>query len=145
MPTCVKCGTWADEYTSICPNPECRHEFSVWKIRPEINYDTTTKINIDIEDEDVPNRRTGGAVYLIGFDNNYKIGKTKNYTERINFIKLQMPGPLVEVHKIKTNDITALETHWHKRFKSKRRNGEWFKLTDVEVSEFTAIKEIIYE
>lgn len=66
----------------------------------------------------------------------YKIGKTNNFSRRITELTIQLPFPVEVVHKIYTNNTTANETYWHKRFSHRRVNGEWFSLTDSDVTEF---------
>ena len=85
-----------------------------------------------------------GYVYLLKAGEFYKIGKSKQYEKRIAEIKLQLPFEVTEVHKIKTNNIDALELHWHRYFRKMRRNGEWFELSTKDIEEFTSIKEINY-
>ena len=54
----------------------------------------------------------------------------------ITVIKLQLPYPVEEVHQILTDDPLGIESYWHKRFGSKRTNGEWFLLTDEDIALF---------
>lgn len=68
----------------------------------------------------------------------YKIGKTKNFANRLDQIKLQLPFPVKVIHKIETDDPGGTETYWHKRFSDKRTNGEWFALLDADVAAFTS-------
>ena len=77
-----------------------------------------------------------GIVYLIKSGPNYKIGRTTNLKQRIGNIKLQLPDPVETIHTIKTNDEVKLESYWHERFAGKRKNGEWFSLSDEDVAEF---------
>ncbi len=75
------------------------------------------------------------VVYLLKAGPYYKIGKSINVEQRFNQIRLQLPYP-VEVHRILTDDPIGIELYWHKRFSAKRTNGEWFLLTDEDVSTF---------
>jgi Meiotically up-regulated gene 113 len=74
-------------------------------------------------------------VYLMKSGKYYKIGRSNDADRRAYDIRLQMPDKLDLVHKISTDDSIGIEEYWHKRFKDKRKNGEWFELTrqDVEI------------
>jgi Meiotically up-regulated gene 113 len=51
-------------------------------------------------------------------------------------LAIQLPERAIVVHSMKTDDPPGIEAYWHKRFKDKRRNGEWFELSASEVSAF---------
>ncbi|MFF2091224.1 GIY-YIG nuclease family protein [Paenibacillus sp. NPDC058174] len=76
-----------------------------------------------------------GFVYIIRtFDNHYKIGKTINLERRIPDLRIQLPYDEFEVILIiETNDKDELEKLLHKHFYLKRKNGEWFKLTEFDI------------
>jgi hypothetical protein len=76
------------------------------------------------------------VVYLLMAGPYYKIGKTKDLGLRVNQIRLQLPYPVEVLHSIETDDSSGIENYWHKRFASKRANGEWFLLTDDDVAAF---------
>jgi hypothetical protein len=77
-----------------------------------------------------------GKVYLLKAGPFYKIGKAKDFDKRLRQIRLQLPYPVEVVHVISTSEFSQLETYWHRKFKTKRTNGEWFVLTDQDVKEF---------
>lgn len=77
-----------------------------------------------------------GVVYLLQAGPFYKIGKATDFSKRLNQIKLQLPYPVEVTHQIECDDISHVETYWHRRFASKRQNGEWFVLTQEDVAEF---------
>jgi len=79
-----------------------------------------------------------GVVYLLKAGPFFKIGKAQAFDKRYRNIKLALPYPTEVVHHISCADITHVERYWHKRFASRRQNGEWFVLTDEEVAEFTS-------
>ena len=77
-----------------------------------------------------------GHVYLLKHDNVYKIGKSIDASKRYKDIKIQMPHKTEEIHVIKTDDPSGIEAYWHNRFKDKRLEGEWFKLSAYDVKAF---------
>jgi hypothetical protein len=88
------------------------------------------------ESDDAP--ATVGYVYLLkhGTRREYKIGRTNNPLRREGELSLQLPEKLQPVHYIKTDDPTGIESYWHTRFASKRKEGEWFALTAQDVRAF---------
>jgi hypothetical protein len=66
----------------------------------------------------------------------YKIGKTNSSGRREYELSIQLPEKLKMVHVISTDDPTGIEAYWHKRFESKRMNGEWFELSQDDVRAF---------
>lgn len=80
--------------------------------------------------------KSTGIIYLLQAGPFYKIGKTKNFDQRLKQIKLQLPYPVTVIHTIAARDISASEIFWHRKFAHQRTNGEWFTLNDAEVAEF---------
>lgn len=83
-----------------------------------------------------------GFVYLLKSGDYYKIGKANDLNKRLSQIKLQLPFEVKLVHAIEAFHPYKVEQHWHKRFEEKRRNGEWFVLTEEDVAEFTRNKQM---
>jgi hypothetical protein len=77
-----------------------------------------------------------GAVYLFKSGRYYKIGKTNDTVRRGSELRIQLPEKTILVHEIKTDDPSGIEVYWHKRFESKRMNGEWFDLSSSDVKAF---------
>lgn len=85
---------------------------------------------------DIDDKKTPGSVYIFEHGKYYKIGKTMDTVRRGNELKILLPESLNLIHEIKTDDPSGVETYWHKRFESKRMNGEWFNLNSNDIKAF---------
>ena len=77
-----------------------------------------------------------GCVYLAKSGRHYKIGRSSAVGRRAYELAIQLPEKLTLVHSISTDDPTGIEAYWHKRFESRRGNGEWFELSAQDVKAF---------
>lgn len=74
----------------------------------------------------------------------YKIGKANDSDRRGAGISLLLPEDLISKHEIKTDCPYVLEKYWHNRFRSKRKQGEWFDLNRSEVESFKARRKFMF-
>jgi hypothetical protein len=77
-----------------------------------------------------------GHVYLLKSGRYYKIGMSNAVGRREYELSIQLPEKASVVHRIKTDDPSGIEDYWHRRFATRRKNGEWFELTPQDLSAF---------
>lgn len=83
-------------------------------------------------------RRVTGSVYLMKSGKHHKIGRSNHVGRRSYEVAIQLPERLDVIHEIETDDPEGIEAYWHRRFASKRANGEWFSLAPEDVAAFTS-------
>jgi hypothetical protein len=99
----------------------------------------TATLNVqhtETEDEGTPDNADRGFVYLIKSGRFYKVGRSNSAGRREYELAIQLPEKATTVHTIRTDDPVGIEEYWHKRFDSKRKNGEWFALEPSDVAAF---------
>ena len=79
---------------------------------------------------------TIGFVYLLKAGVYFKIGRSSSFERRSRELAIQLPERAERVHVIRTDDPIGIELYWHRRFESKRKNGEWFELSSQDVKAF---------
>ena len=77
-----------------------------------------------------------GFVYLMKSGRYYKLGRTNAVGRRQWELGLQLPERVRIIYSFKTDDPAGIEAYWHQRFAHRRKNGEWFDLTTLDVAAF---------
>lgn len=88
-----------------------------------------------------------GEVYLYKMSSKmgryYKIGKSFDTVRRGKELRTLLPEKITLIHSIKTDDPSGVEAYWHKRFESKRMEGEWFDLNTDDIKAFKRWRRIV--
>ena len=99
--------------------------------------------NEEQDSQDSNTNQVLGEVYLFKHGNkHYKIGRTNDAVRRGTELRIQLPENLDLIHSIKTDDPSGVEAYWHRRFESKRMNGEWFDLNSSDIKAFKRWRKI---
>jgi len=86
------------------------------------------------------NYQNHGYIYILQYDQYYKIGQTihEDPFRRINTIMGSMPLPPVLVCLENVKNVIQIEQALHHRYRDSHTNGEWFLLQDWEIKEIRA-------
>lgn len=79
-----------------------------------------------------------GYVYLIRSVDKYKIGISKSVTRRLSQLRMSNPHEVTLVHAVRRVDYIDLEKHLHRSLVDHRTRGEWFSLTQEQVTDVIA-------
>lgn len=74
-------------------------------------------------------------VYLIHTDHGVKIGKSVNVKTRIKTVSSNLPFKVIHTEFFKVENHHKTEIHFHKKYESKRINGEWFDLSKRDIED----------
>jgi hypothetical protein len=80
-----------------------------------------------------------GKVYLVGCpeEDRYKIGYTnRDIYKRLDEIQTGNPKKIEVVHLFETDHHVKVEGWMHRKYGSKRMEGEWFELNEEDVENF---------
>lgn len=83
-----------------------------------------------------------GYVYLLKCGNHYKIGQSKKPRTRLKQLRTGSPHPIEVVHTLRTPHFRQVEQMLHRRFASKRGEGEWFLLSEEDVGHIKSLDDI---
>lgn len=128
-----------EEWDRLCVMVNRFFEYHGPDIAESMNDDTEEVKNKSVSGNNNREKDRSGFVYFLKADNNLvKIGKTKRLDERIHHFSVKLPYQTQLIHSISTSNMDQLERHFHKVFVQKRKHGEWFELSEEDI---TSIKQ----
>lgn len=88
-----------------------------------------------MESPEIPGEAPG-YVYFVQehMNGSFKIGKTKHVERYMNLFVVKLPFENKLIHLIKSGNHHQTKAAFHKQFKDKRLEGEWFSLTQDDVA-----------
>lgn len=75
-------------------------------------------------------------IYILESELGYKIGKSGKVEKRFNAFNIKMPFAwrVLNIFAVHHKQINQLEKFLHKRLENKKINGEWFDLSNEDIS-----------
>ena len=127
--------TFTEHFRSLTLIPD---HLARWARANEKQHDILTILGdrADLSEAPFPQSTKEGLVYLIQSGAFYKVGRSDELERRVKEIRIALPERAVLVHSIRTDDPPGIEAYWHRRFADRRANGEWFKLTKLDIAAF---------
>ena len=85
-----------------------------------------------------------GYIYLLRQGDIFKIGRSKNPSERRRVHNNTSPVEVSLEHKLHVIDMESAESWLHRRFKQKLIKNEWFRLTPEDVAWVKQLRDGFY-
>lgn len=89
--------------------------------------------------ENQASKKSGLYVIQINNENKFKIGFTKNLESRLQSFRTASPYIIKLIYYVETIHYKSLERKIHKEMKNLRKKGEWFELSNNDLSELREI------
>lgn len=93
-------------------------------------------ICVDVKSINSKDARPGYVYFIKAETGQYKVGRTKNVPDRMNFFGVKLPFEFELILTLPVVDMYSAEKVLHDLWKSRRVNGEWFDLEDHQVEFF---------
>lgn len=104
------------------------------------NHRDALALEAEMCQEAIQRSKNSGYVYLVQSPTGaYKIGRTKDPSNRMKTFTVKLPFEVDYVCVIETADMYKLEGDLHLRFNTKRVNGEWFRLEPQDVEHIKSL------
>jgi len=124
------------QYEQFQKEQQLRHDRTIAKLFEEFKLKPIGEpVNLK---EWVRNRRSidGGYIYIlkdVEISQTYKIGKTYKPYQRMKAFGVHLPFATELIHVIQCDNADRVERQLHNHFADKRRNGEWFALSEEDI------------
>ena len=131
----IECNKFLEEkgVITLHNNPNARYAFdntNYFIFHPEVLNEWIHSNALKIKESDtvVFEYSNKGYIYLMEFNNYYKVGKTKDIKKRSKTIKMLLPKKSKLLAYVLVDDYSEVEIAMHSKFDHLRLNGEWFDL-----------------